>query len=224
MKFVSYYRVSTSSQGQSGLGLEAQAQCVQDYVARNGGVVLKEFTEIESGKCSTRMELERALRYCTLTKAKLIISKVCRLTRDVHFLTGLQKSGVDFICCDMPDANTMTVQLMTVLAEGEAKNISVRTKEALAAAKARGVKLGNPNLDLVRNVDTNQANVARLAKAESFSMDVAEIIKEIYEEGVTTYRGIARSLNDKNIKTRRGCDWTPMQVSRVLKRLKDTKG
>jgi DNA invertase Pin-like site-specific DNA recombinase len=144
MKFVSYYRVSTSSQGQSGLGLEAQAKCIQDYVARNDGVVLKEFTEIESGKCATRVELGRAIRYCKLTKSKLIISKVCRLTRDVHFLTGLQKSGVDFVCCDMPDANTMTVQLMTVLAEGEAQNISVRTKEALAAAKARGGQARKP--------------------------------------------------------------------------------
>ncbi len=220
MDCVCYYRVSTSSQGKSGLGLEAQKECVLNYIAKHDGTVKAEFTEIESGKLAGRVELAKAIRYCKLTKSRLVISTISRLTRDVHFLTGLQKSGVDFICCDMPDANTMTIQLMAVLAESEVKNISIRTKDALAAAKLRGVKLGNPNLDLVRNIDTNQANKARRSNAESFSMDVAEIIKEIYEEGVTTYRGIARSLNEKGIKTRRNCDWTPVQVSRVLERLK----
>jgi len=225
MDYVCYYRVSTSSQGRSGLGLDAQTECVRNYVARNDGIVKAEFTEVESGKSASRVELEKAIRYCKLTNSRLIISTISRLTRDVHFLTGLQKSGVDFVCCDMPDANPMTIQLMAVMAESEAKNISMRTRDALAAAKSRGVKLGNPNLDKVRNIDTSKANKTRSANADAFALDVmAEITNIFSEEGIVHPTLIAELLNEKGIKTRKNKEWTRVQVSRVMKRVANIRG
>src|SRR5215213_3033543 len=141
-RFVSYLRVSTAKQGHSGLGLEAQRQAVADYL--NGGQwqLVTEVVEIESGKRSDRPKLEEALRLCRLHNATLVIAKLDRLSRDAHFLLGLEKAGVDFVAADMPSANRLTVGIMAMVADEERRLISKRTKEALAAAKARGVKLG----------------------------------------------------------------------------------
>jgi len=221
MSYIAYYRVSTKKQGDSGLGLGAQRSCVSDYLEKAGTRLLAEFTEVESGTKSDRPELDRALRECKLTNSKLIIAKLDRLSRNVHFLTGLQRSGVEFVCCDMPDANNVTVQLMAVLAENEARNISIKTKEALKQAKENGVKLGNPRLALVRNTDTSSANKARKNLATEFNDNVGEILKELFlEEGISTYRGLARALNDRAVLTARGQQWSATQVSRVMKHLK----
>src|SRR5215218_5013323 len=136
--FVAYYRVSTAKQGASGLGLEAQQEAVRSYL--NGGEwkLVAEVVEVESGKRSDRPKLAEAMRLCRLRSATLVIAKLDRLSRDAHFLLGLQKTGVEFVAVDNPTANRLTVGIMALVAEEEARAISARTKAALAAAKARG--------------------------------------------------------------------------------------
>jgi DNA invertase Pin-like site-specific DNA recombinase len=141
-RFIAYYRVSTDKQGKSGLGLVAQRSAVLDYLDGGNWSVIAEHTEIESGKRSDRPVLAKALKDCKLRGATLVIAKLDRLSRDAHFLLGLEKAGVDFVAVDMPNANRLTVRLMAVIAQEEREMISARTKAALAAAKARGVKLG----------------------------------------------------------------------------------
>src|SRR6202051_1034902 len=143
-KFVSYLRVSTAKQGVSGLGLEAQRATVESYL--NGGkwTLVQELLEVESGKRNDRPALAEALRLCRKHKAVLVIAKLDRLARNVHFISGLMESGVEFIAADMPTANKLTVHIMAAFAEHEAAMISARTKAALQAAKARGTNLGNP--------------------------------------------------------------------------------
>ena len=139
-KWISYLRVSTDRQGKSGLGIEAQGHSVAEYL--NGGWLIKEYVEIESGKRIDRPMLAEAIKACRAYGAKLVIAKLDRLSRDAHFLLGLEKAGVDFVAADMPNANRLTVGIMAMVAEEERRMISKRTKEALVAAKARGVKLG----------------------------------------------------------------------------------
>ena len=140
--FIAYYRVSTSRQAQSGLGLDAQKQAVLDFINGNGDQIVAEFTEVESGKRCDRPELNNSLNQCRETGAKLVIARLDRLARNAAFLLTLRDSGVEFVAADMPDANRLTVGIMALVAEDEAERISQRTKAALAAAKARGVKLG----------------------------------------------------------------------------------
>jgi DNA invertase Pin-like site-specific DNA recombinase len=143
-RFVSYLRVSTNKQGALGLGVEAQRRSVEDYL--NGGrwELLAEFVEVESGKCDDRPKLAEAMAFCRLHGATLVIAKLDRLSRDAHFLLGLQKADVRFVAADMPEANEMVVGILAVVAQAERKMISERTKAALAAAKARGQRLGTP--------------------------------------------------------------------------------
>jgi hypothetical protein len=145
-RFVAYYRVSTDKQGRSGLGLDAQRAAVARHAASAGGVVAAAFEEVESGRRGDRPQLGLALAECRLRRAVLLIAKLDRLARDAHFLLGLEKAGVEFLAADMPHANRLTVGIMALVAEEEARATSARTKAALAAAKARGVKLGNPQL------------------------------------------------------------------------------
>jgi DNA invertase Pin-like site-specific DNA recombinase len=144
-KLVAYERVSTARQGKSGLGLEAQRKAIEDYAATKGGTILARFTEVESGRKNDRPELEKALQLARITGATLVIAKLDRLSRNAAFLLTLRDAGVSFVACDMPEANDLTVGIMALVAQQEREAISRRTKEALAAAKARGVKLGNPN-------------------------------------------------------------------------------
>src|SRR6185437_987490 len=141
-KFISYLRVSTARQGMSGLGLEAQREAVSSYL--NGGhwQLIQEIVEVESGKRNDRPKIAEALRLCRLHNATLVIAKLDRLARNVHFISSLMESGVDFVACDFPQANRLTVHILAAVAEHEAGMISARTKAALAAAKSRGVKLG----------------------------------------------------------------------------------
>ena len=148
--FVAYYRVSTSKQGKSGLGLEAQQMAVLEYLNGGSWELVEEFTEIESGKRADRKELAAALKACKKQGATLVVAKLDRLARNLGFVVALMESGVEFICCDMPQANKFTIQILAAVAENERDNISVRTKAGLAAAKARGVVLGNHGIDKMR--------------------------------------------------------------------------
>src|SRR5215210_2694335 len=134
--FVAYYRVSTERQGRSGLGLEAQRKAVADFLNGGNWRLVAEFTEVESGKHSDRPALAKAFQACRLRRAKLVIAKLDRLSRDAHFLLGLEKAGVDFVAADMPTANRLTVEIMAMVADEERRMISKRTRGALAAARA----------------------------------------------------------------------------------------
>lgn len=217
-KYIAYYRVSTVKQGQSGLGLEAQKASVADYLSTANGALINEFTEIQSGKKNDRPELDKALRKCRLTGATLLIAKLDRLSRNAAFLINLQDSAINFVACDMPEANTLTVGLMACLADYEREMISKRTKEALKAAKARGVRLGNPKLDQVRHTDTTAAREARSAKAKVRNNEILEVVKEIREDaGRLSLRQIASQLNNAGYTTARGKAWQATSVMRVLR-------
>ena len=144
-RLVAYERVSTAGQGLSGFGLEAQRRVIDAYAKTSGAHLLARFTEVESGKSAVRPQLQAALHLAKVTGATLVIAKLDRLSRNAAFLLALRDSGVRFLACDMPQANDLTVGIMALVAQAEREAISRRTKEALAMAKARGVRLGNPN-------------------------------------------------------------------------------
>jgi len=216
-RFIAYYRVSTARQGRSGLGLEAQQRAVMDYL--NGGrwKLAGEYTEVESGKRTDRPELAKAIGACRRHKATLVIAKLDRLSRDAHFLLGLQKAGVEFVAADMPTANRLTVGIMALVAEEERRMISKRTKEALAAARRRGVKLGSPAPERGAAVGLPRAAVARKRKAADFASSVLPAIKELRATGLSL-RSIAKELTDKGIASPRGGSWGPQMVANVLAR------
>jgi len=204
-KFVTYYRVSTAKQGQSGLGLEAQQKAVNDYLVKVNGLIIGAFTEVASGKDNDRQQLAAALRQCKLTGAVLLIAKLDRLSRNRRFLMELDESAVNFICVDMPEANRLTIGLMACLADYEAQLISERTKAALQAAKARGVKLGNPTLALVRPTDTTAATKARSKKAAEYKENIKQLIAELEaERGEMSSRQMAQALTDAGYLTSTG--------------------
>ncbi len=204
-KHVAYYRVSTDRQGKSGLGLEAQRKAVIDHLNGNGSKVLAEYTEVESGKRTIRPELTKALAACKEHKATLVIAKLDRLARNVHFVSGLMESGVEFLAVDMPYANRLTVHILAAVAEHEREMISQRTKVALAAAKARGVKLGRAK--------------ENRAKARSFARSLKPVIKELAAEGITSVRKVTEALNERGIPTPKGTRWHPTSVARLLARV-----
>src|SRR5690348_16945775 len=179
-RFVSYFRVSTARQGRSGLGLEAQREAVAAYLNGGNWTVLADFVEVESGRKSDRPELAKAMELCRLTGATLVIAKLGRLARDAHFLLGLQKAGVEFVACDMPTANRLTIGIMALVAEEEARAISARTKAALAAAKARGVKLGGyrPGAEARGRALGAIGARAVAAKADARAQDLQGLIEE----------------------------------------------
>jgi DNA invertase Pin-like site-specific DNA recombinase len=219
MKAIAYYRVSTDKQGRSGLGLEAQKEAVRTFLTGKGWPPLLEFTEVESGKRSDRPELTRALEACRLYKATLVIAKIDRLARNAAFLLSLRDAGVDFVCCDMPDANRLTVGIMALVAEDEAERISARTKAALAAAKARGTELGGFRGYRPSEEDRAKGLEARQTKANDRGALLAPTIAALQEAGITSLAGIAKALNDRGITTNRGGQWHPNSVARLLDRL-----
>ena len=219
-KFISYLRVSTDRQGKSGLGLEAQKAAVLDFL--NGGpwALVGEFTEIESGGNCDRPQLAKAIAWCRLKGATLLVAKLDRLARDAHFLLGLQKAGIEFVAADMPHANRLTVGIMAVVAEEERRMISARTRSALAAAKARGVRLGGYRGGPVP--DHKAGSAALSAKADAFAQSVMPVIRELRAEGITSLRGIAGALTERGVKTARGSStWTANAVLNVLRRVGD---
>jgi DNA invertase Pin-like site-specific DNA recombinase len=218
-KFVAYYRVSTAKQGISGLGLEAQKESVRQYL--NGGRwrMVDEVTEVESGKRNDRPALARALQLCRLHKATLIIAKLDRLARNVNFISNLMESTVEFTAVDFPTANRLTVHILAAVAEHEAQMISTRTRDALQAARARGVKLGTRNPQMIAKYarrGTRASAIARSAAARIRAADVLPTIVEAIRTTSPSLSGIAKELNHQGIPAPRGGTWSAVQVSRVL--------
>lgn len=213
MSFISYYRVSTHKQGYTGLGMEAQKAAVRAYVR---GECVASYTEVESGKRDDRPELMKAIEHAKSVGAKLVIAKLDRLSRDPDFIGALMKASVDFIACDMPDANKLTIRIMAAIAEHERELISVRTKQALAIKRdqlaAEGKRLGNPSPHRTLALGREK----RVAKANAGKAQVMLSINDIRTGGITTLKGIAEALNAHGVKTARGGAWSATQVSRVL--------
>jgi DNA invertase Pin-like site-specific DNA recombinase len=216
-KVVTYYRCSTSRQGRSGLGLDAQRAAVLTY-AKGRHEIIAEYVEVESGKNNNRPELAAALHRAKVTGAILCIAKLDRLSRDAAFLLTLRDSGVRFIAADMPDANDMTVGIMAVVASEERKAIAARTREALAAAKARGRVLGHRST-LVAGAGQIRATARTREIAASTARDLMVVIEDIQASGITTLKGIARELQSRRIQTPRGgTTWQGVQVRRIMDR------
>ena len=209
-KYVAYYRVSTVQQGVSGLGLDAQKAAVASYLNGGDWQMVAEYVEIESGKRSDRPQLQAAIAAAKKSRAILLVAKLDRLTRNVHFLTGLLESGVRFKAADMPEADKTMVQMMAVLAEWERDRISERTKAALAEAKRRGKKLGNPNLVADNSV--------RMAEAQARAEALRKTLRGLQRQGMAQ-REMVEELNRAGLPAARGGQWSLMQLQRVLKRL-----
>ena len=218
--FIAYFRVSTDRQGQSGLGLEAQRKAVMDYLNGGNWKLVAEYTEVESGKRNDRPELADALVACRRQKAKLVIAKFDRLARNVHFISGLMESGVDFVAPDMPEANKLTVHIMAAMAEYEREQISDRTKKALAAAKARGKKLGwsMPSRRQEQLEASRKGVKSMIARADRFAENTLPIIREIQAAGISTLQGVAEALNARGVRTARDKKWFPATVKKILTR------
>ena len=220
-KCVGYLRVSTQRQGRSGLGLEAQRSALVGFAQARGLEVVKEFVEIESGKNDNRPQLQDALSFCRAMEATLVVAKLDRLSRDAHFLLSLKKAEVDFVAADMPDANSMTIGIMALVAQQEREAISQRTKDALAAAKARGQQLGAYRDGVwVGRIGTAE-NTAKARKARAAQALVANIkrlpmLKEVDPHGTLSLRQIAEKLNTLGVPTvsKRG-KWSANSVRRL---------
>lgn len=207
MRFVSYIRVSTARQGASGLGLDAQRTAVAAHV--RGAEIVGEFTEIESGKRNDRPQLAAAIACAKRNKAVLVIAKLDRLARNVSFIASMMDGGVEFVACDFPQANRLTLHILAAVAEHEALMISTRTKSALAEAKKRGKRIGG-------GVHHRVARAAYIEQAEARNVSVRPAIEEIRNAGISTLAGIATALTARGIKTPRGGAWSATQVTRVL--------
>ncbi len=218
-KLLAYYRVSTARQGRSGLGLDAQRACVESYAGIVGGTVLRAYQEIESGRKSDRPELARAVADAKRSRATIVIARLDRLARDAHLISGLQKTGVPFVCCDMPDADETMIGVYAYLGQREAKLISERTKAALAQAKLRGVILGKTEnmTQAGRLLGAVKAGVVHRTKANEAYSDLGPWFIEMRGEGLSL-RAIVSKLAAEGHTTRRGHAWNAKQVSRVLAR------
>jgi DNA invertase Pin-like site-specific DNA recombinase len=223
-KFVAYYRVSTVRQGKSGLGLDAQRAAVAAYLNGGDWQIVAEFTEVESGKNSGRPALEQALAVARLHRAAVVVSKMDRLTRSVPFLNRLLEAGVDVRFADLPQIEGATgrfmVQMMVSVAELEAGMISKRTKDALAQAKKRGVKLGGYRGSKPTSKMRARSTAVVQAGADARAADLAPTIRNLQADGCTSLRAIAAKLNDAGIPTARGQGiWSAVQVARILERI-----
>jgi DNA invertase Pin-like site-specific DNA recombinase len=221
-KFVAYCRVSTQAQGRTGLGIEAQRAAVESYVVAHGGELVAEFVEVETGKgadaLSRRPELKAALNTCSKRGAVLLIAKLDRLARNVHFVSGLLETGCDFVAVDMPNANKVMIQMHAVMSEWERDQISARTKAALAAAKARGVKLGvRGPANLRRNLE------ARMTEADEFAARLRGLIAAFRSRSLSQ-RAMVNELNVVGVPAPRGGRWSLAQIQRVLLRLNAQMG
>jgi len=218
-KFISYLRVSTDKQGQSGLGIDAQRKAVADYL--NGGCwqLLSEYVEIETGKRNDRPQLAAALAHAKATGATVVIAKWDRLARNVAFTAALLESGVEFVACDNPHATRFTIHILAAVAEHEAAMISARTKAALAAAKARGQRLGNPNgARALRGLGNAAGIIAVKASADRHAAQVLPVVAALRAEGITSLKGIARALNERGVLAPRGGTWLATSVRNLLAR------
>jgi DNA invertase Pin-like site-specific DNA recombinase len=197
-KYVAYYRVSTVRQGQSGLGLEAQRQVVGDWLNGGNWQVVASFTEVESGKDdANRPELAKALRMCRVHRATLVISKLNRLSRDAAWLLGLEKQGHDFVIASSPNINRLTIGVLALVAEDERRAISTRTEDALARARARGVRLGRPENLSGQDVGSARGNAAKARKANARAADLMPVIEDLRAEGRESLRQLAAGLTER---------------------------
>jgi DNA invertase Pin-like site-specific DNA recombinase len=201
-RYISYFRVSTARQGRSGLGIDAQKHAVAAYL--NGRKALAELVEIESGRKSERPMLSQALAACRVHRAVLVIAKLDRLARNVSFVSALMDAGVEFVACDFPQANRLTIHILAAVAEHEARMISERTRAALAAAKARGTALGGFKGRAGTCTDLEKARASRTTKAKQRAFDLAPTIEQLQSEGAHSLRAIAAALNSRSITAPRG--------------------
>jgi DNA invertase Pin-like site-specific DNA recombinase len=215
-RYVAYYRVSTQRQGESGLGLAAQRKAVRDFLDGGAWILVDEFTEIESGKHDARPELAKALALCKRQQAKLVIAKLDRLSRNVAFLATLMDRGVDFIAVDNPHANRLTIHILAAVAQHEREMIAQRTKDALAAAKRRGVELGAPRHKL--KAAQAKAMMAIQAGADRRAANVVPVIQSVQKSGARSFRAIADALNARGVPTPRGGQWHASTVRETLRR------
>lgn len=206
--FVAYYRVSTDRQGRSGLGLEAQQKAVRDYLS--GGNIVAEFVEVETGKRNDRPELNKALAACRRHKAKLVIAKLDRLSRNLAFIAALMDAGVEFIAVDNPHANKLTLHILAAVAQHEREMIGERTRAALEAAKARGIRLGRNGAD--------QLAPKYRAEANERARQLAPLLMDLQAAGLSAQR-MAIELNSRQIATPMGGKWHAQSVIRLLRRL-----
>jgi len=224
---VAYYRVSTKQQSESGLGIEGQQAAVQAYARQTGGQIKGKYLEVESGKIADRPQLAKALAHCRRSKATLVVAKLDRLSRNVEFLARVMNSAVEFVACDNPAANRLTLHILSAVAEAEAVAVSTRTKVALAAAKARGQLLGSArpgHWDGIEEARLNGLAKARVvavkvrqANAAAAYSDLLPIMQELRSQGLSL-RDIAAKLTADGHTTRRGKQWNPVQVAAVLGR------
>ncbi len=216
MKYVAYYRVSTKQQGKSGLGLDAQKETVKTFTNNCTGCLLGEFVEVESGKNDNREQLKSAIEFARVNGAKLLIAKLDRLSRNASFIFALRDSKIDFVCCDMPDANTLTIGIFATLAQHERELISSRTKAALSARKERvGEWRKGVTSDEARAkaVETNK----RKAATNENNIRATDIAKMYRENGLSLPQ-IADQLNKAKFRTSRDCQFTPMSVKRLIEK------
>ena len=217
MNYICYYRVSTKAQGRSGLGLGDQRYIVNRYM-RDDDKLLIEFTEVESGKKGERPKLQEAIRACQQQGAKLLIAKLDRLSRNVAFVMTLRDSGVDFVACDLPDANTLTVGMMVTFAQYEAERTSERTRAALAQKKAQGFKLGKPENLTLQAIQKGEATRVDNAATHKANVQATELAI-LYRSKGMTYAQIANKLNQTHYQTRRSKQFDGKAVYRLLQRI-----
>jgi len=212
IKFVAYYRVSTKGQKKSGLGLAAQQATVAAYAGQRKARIVAEYTETESGRKSSRPILAAAIAECRRTGATLLIAKLDRLARSVHFIFGLMESGIPFVACDMPNASPLELHIHASFAEEEARRIRARTRDALAALKRRGVKLGNPD-----SAEVASANGHRVQSklASTYAATILPTADKLRKRGFTLQQ-VADHLTARGLLTRRCKAWTPTAVARLL--------
>lgn len=224
---VGYIRVSTEKQGKSGLGMEAQQESLRNLAASNASRILRTYVEVETGKGGgeNRPELLKAIAHAKRTGSTLAIAKLDRLARNVHFVSGLTESDVDFVCCDMPFATKLTIHILAAVAEHEAEAISRRTKDALAAAKRRGVVLGGARPECRENLSqaarkrgAKAAGEAARRKADELAGGLRDTLAGMVAEGLSLAK-MAERLNAEDGETAKGRKWGAVQVSRVLARL-----
>jgi DNA invertase Pin-like site-specific DNA recombinase len=216
---VAYLRVSTSKQGASGLGIEAQRHAITRFAEAEGFQIIAEHVEVETGKGADALDrrpvLAKALAEARKAKVPVLVAKLDRLSRDVHFISGLMAQKVAFIVAELgADADPFMLHLFAAMAEKERQVISARTKDAMAAAKARGVKLGSPALETAR-----EASIAtKKAAADAHAARVLPIIQSIKAGGAASDRAIAAELTARKVETARGGAWTGVQVANIIKR------
>jgi DNA invertase Pin-like site-specific DNA recombinase len=223
-RFVAYYRVSTDKQGKSGLGLEAQKEKIMRYLNGGGWELVGEYTEIESGGKDDRPQLAKAISDCRLKGARLLVAKLDRLSRDLGFIVALQKSDIEFTVAEMPDATEKTINIYATMGQHERKVISQRTKDALAAAKALGKKLGSPLIvpgisQIPGSGDTTNARQVHVEKSSAFGQAIMGKIHQAREESCSSMRQIAEWLNKDKCLTRRGKEWSGAGVHQLIKRI-----